>query len=240
MNKEQEHSYIIPPPPRPALPVKDSKQWFAVRRVYCIGQNYSEHTIEMGGNPQKDKPFFFEKNADSVSASGVFPYPSVSRNVHHEIELVVALGESGSLLTPQQAERLIFGYAVGLDMTLRDLQAELKQCGRPWEISKAFDFAAPCSPLVCAYTLEPLCDNVIWLDINGERKQSGKLSQMILSVPEIIAQLSHYFVLHPGDLIFTGTPAGVGPVKPGDILHGGIDGVAELKVTVTGAQSPVL
>jgi fumarylpyruvate hydrolase len=225
--------YVIAPQPRPALPVHGSPKLFPVHRIYCVGRNYDEHAKEMGHDPGREPPFFFQKNADTlVMDGGVFPYPSKSKDVHHEIELVVALGSGGRDIAAADALSHVFGYAVGLDMTRRDLQGEAKKTGRPWEVGKAFEAAAPCSAIHrVADVLHPSKGD-IWLEVNGEKRQSGDLSEMIWSVPEIIAHLSALFELKAGDLIYTGTPAGVGPVQRGDALKGGIAGVGTLTVTV--------
>jgi fumarylpyruvate hydrolase len=225
--------YIITPQPRPALPVQGSPKVFPVHRIYCVGRNYAEHSKEMGHDPSREAPFFFQKNADSLVADGgVFPYPARSKDVHHEIELVVALGSGGRDIGVDRALTHVFGYAVGLDMTRRDLQGEAKKAGRPWEVGKAFDHAAPCAALRRATEIGHPAQGEIALDVNGTPRQRGDLAEMIWSVPEIIAHLSGLFELKAGDLIFTGTPAGVGPVQRGDALHGKIAGVGELRVSV--------
>lgn len=225
--------YVIEAPVAPSLPVQGSAQRFPVRRVYCVGRNYADHAREMGHDPQRESPFFFQKNADSVVLDeGVFPYPPETQDVHHEVEMVVAIGRGGRDIDEAQALAHVYGYAVGLDMTRRDLQAELKKHGRPWEVAKAFDRAAPCSAIVPAAHCGHPDRGAIWLDVNGVRKQTGDLEQMIWKVPEMIAYLSRLFELRPGDLIFSGTPAGVGPVKRGDTLHATLEGIIELKVMV--------
>ena len=225
--------YILTPQPRPALPVQGSPKFLPVHRIYCVGRNYAEHAIEMGHDPKREAPFFFQKNADSlVLDGGVFPYPSQSQDVHHEIELVVAIGAGGKDIAAGDALKYVYGYAVGLDMTRRDLQGEAKKAGRPWEVGKAFESAAPCSIIVQASEIGHPAKGAITLDVNGTTRQSGDLAQMIWSVPEIIAHLSGLFALQAGDLIYTGTPAGVGPVERGDRLHGTIAGVGELRVSV--------
>jgi len=225
--------YVFPPPPQASLPVRGTTQRFPVHRIYCVGRNYAEHAIEMGHDPKREAPFFFQKNPDTlVPDGGKFPYPDRSTDVHHELELVVALARGGKNIAPKDAAACIFGYAVGLDMTRRDLQGEAKKLGRPWEVGKAFEQAAPCSAIEPASRIGHPAKGAVWLDVNGERRQTGDLSQLIWSVPEIIGHLSALFELKPGDLIFTGTPAGVGPVKRGDRLHGGVEGVGELKIEV--------
>jgi fumarylpyruvate hydrolase len=225
--------YVIAPLPRPVLPVQGSPKYFPVHRIYCVGRNYAEHAVEMGHDPNRELPFFFQKNADSLVMDGAaFPYPSKSKDVHHEIELVVALGSGGSDIAPADALNHVFGYAVGLDMTRRDLQGEAKKAGRPWEVGKAFEAAAPCSAIQRASEIGHPGKGEIILDVNGTPRQRGDLSQMIWAVPEIIAHLSGLFELKAGDLIYTGTPAGVGPVQRGDRLNGRVAGVGTLSVTV--------
>jgi fumarylpyruvate hydrolase len=225
--------YIFPPQPLPSLPVRGSTLLFPVHRIYCVGRNYAEHAIEMGHDPNREPPFFFQKNPDTlVPDGGKFPYPDRSSDVHHEFELVVALGKGGKDIKPGAALAHVYGYAVGLDMTRRDLQGEAKKLGRPWEIGKAFEHAAPCSAIMPATSVGHPTKGAIWLDVNGQRRQTGDLAQLIWSVPEIIGHLSALFELKPGDLIYTGTPAGVGPVKRGDRLHGVVEGVGELRIEV--------
>lgn len=225
-------SYVIEPPAVTAIPVRDSGAAFPVRRVYCVGRNYAAHAVEMGHDPDKEPPFFFQKNPDNLVFDGEFPYPELSSDVHHEIELVAALDRGGHNIPVESALEHVYGYAVALDMTRRDLQGEAKKMGRPWEVGKAFDASAPCSDMVPASTIgHPDC-GAIWLRINDEQRQEGDLGQLIWKTPEIIAHLSALFTLAPGDIIMTGTPAGVGPVQRGDRLHGHVDGVADLHVTV--------
>lgn len=226
-------TYAITPPPQPALPIKGSGDLFPVHRIYCVGRNYAAHTIEMGGDPDRDPPFFFQKNPDNlVTGGGDFPYPDRSDDVHHEIELVVALHRGGVNIPVEQALDCVWGYAVGLDMTRRDLQGECKKKGRPWEIGKAFEHSAPCGELVPASEIGHPERGAVRLTVNGETRQDGDLDQLIWKVPEMIAYLSGLFALAPGDLIFSGTPAGVGPVRRGDLLDGVIDGVGRLRTTV--------
>lgn len=223
--------YVIPPPEMATLPVVSGPGLFPVRKIYCVGQNYAEHAREMGGDPERNPPFFFCKPAWAAYRGEVFPYPSLSQNVHHEVELVVALKAGGKDLPVERTAELIYGYAVGLDMTRRDLQAQAKASGRPWDSAKGFDFSAPCSALVAAHEWTPRAAE-IWLEVNGERRQQGNLQQMIWSVAEILSHLSRLFHLQPGDLVFTGTPAGVGPVERGDVLLAGIEGLAQLNLRV--------
>jgi fumarylpyruvate hydrolase len=224
-------SYAFTPVPQPALPIEGSDKLFPIHRIYCVGRNYAEHTKEMGGDV-KDPPFFFQKNPDNIAVDGKFPYPPMTENVHHELELVVALKSGGVGINAADAMSHVFGYAVGIDMTRRDLQDAAKKLARPWEVAKAFEYSAPITAIVPAQHVETIAKGAIWLEINGARKQSGDLSQMIWDVPNQIAFLSTLFELKAGDLIFTGTPSGVGAVKRGDRLKGHVDGVGDLEVTV--------
>jgi fumarylpyruvate hydrolase len=222
----------IAPPPLVTLPIEGSDQRFPVRRVYCIGRNYAAHAIEMGHDPDREPPFFFQKNPDNLYAGATFPYPAQTRDVHHEIELVVALQSGGRNIPVATALDHVWGYAVGLDMTRRDLQGTAKQMGRPWEIGKAFEQSAPVSPLRLVSAVGHPAKGLVQLTVNGALRQTGDLDQMIWKVPEMIACLSEYFELAPGDVIMTGTPAGVGPVVVGDVMEGVIEGVGTLTVTV--------
>jgi fumarylpyruvate hydrolase len=225
--------YIFAPPPIPALPVAGESRLFPIHRIYCVGRNYADHAIEMGGDPTRESPVFFMKSADCiVPPGGDFLYPAASKDVHHEIELVIALGSGGSHVPVEQALDLVIGYAAGFDMTARDLQAEAKKGGRPWEVGKTFEASAPCSAIALASKIGHPSTGRIWLELNGETRQNGNIDQLIWKVPEMIAYLSRFFTLRAGDLIFSGTPAGVGPVKPGDRLRGGVDGVGELELSV--------
>jgi len=225
--------YLFTPPSTPTLPIKGSDKLFPVHRIYCVGRNYAEHSIEMGHDPSRETPFFFQKNIDSlVMNDGVFPYPDASKDVHHELEMVVALKSGGKNIPVEAALGHVFGYAVGLDMTRRDLQGEAKKAGRPWEVGKAFDMAAPCSQIAPAAEIGHPAQGAVTLKVNGTVKQQGNLDQLIWKVPEMIAYLSGLFELKTGDLIYSGTPAGVGPVQRGDKLLGSIEGVGELRITV--------
>ena len=226
-------SYVFSPPSVTALPVRGSESRFPVRRVYCVGRNYAEHAIEMGGDPNKEPPFFFQKNPDNlVAGKAEFRYPSATKDVHHEIELVVFLSKGGEDIPVDAALDHVFGYAVGLDMTRRDLQGEAKKMGRPWESGKAFEESAPVGEIVPASEIGHPEAGAIWLKVNGKNVQEGDLNQLIWKVPEAISYLSGLFRLAPGDVIMTGTPAGVGPVKRGDELLGHIDGIGDLRVKV--------
>lgn len=206
---------------------------FPVRRVYCVGRNYRAHAIEMGADPDREAPFFFTKPADAVVPSGTaIAYPQRTSDYQHEIELVVAIGRRGRDIPVGRALEYVYGYAVGLDMTRRDLQIEARKAGRPWDMGKAFDQSAPCGEISPAAMTGPLTGGTISVAVNGETRQSSDLSLLIWNVAEVIADLSTYVELAPGDLIFTGTPEGVGPVQPGDALVGRIDGLADLEVTI--------
>ncbi len=225
--------YVVKPPEIPTLPVKGHGDVCPVHRIYCVGRNYAAHAIEMGHDPDREPPFFFQKNPDNIRLErGEFPYPDKSSDVHHEIELVVALRDGGRDISIAKASGLIYGYAVGIDMTRRDLQGQAKKMGRPWEVGKAFECSAPCSEVVPAAETGPIERGAVWLKVNGAMRQEGDLNQLIWKIPEMIGYLSGLFTLRPGDLIFTGTPAGVGPVQRGDALHGGVDGVGEVRVNV--------
>jgi fumarylpyruvate hydrolase len=226
-------SYVFEPAPVTALPIRGSADTFPIRRVYCVGRNYAAHAIEMGHDPDKEPPFFFQKSPDQVTFGKDFPYPAQTTDVHHEIELVVALKSGGENIPVDKALDCVFGYCVGLDMTRRDLQGEAKKLGRPWEVGKAFEESAPCGEIVPASEIGHPDKGAVWLKINGETRQEGDLNQLIWKVPETIAYLSGLFRLAPGDLIMSGTPAGVGPVKKGDKLHGHVEGVGDLHLSVT-------
>ncbi len=232
MNVMSKPNYVFPPPAVPALPIAGSDQVFPVRRLYCVGRNYAEHAIEMGHDPNREPPFFFQKNPDSLVLDGRFPYPAASSDVHFEIELVVALKSGGSDIPAERAMDCVYGYAVGLDMTRRDLQGEAKKLGRPWEVGKSFEASAPCGPIVPAGRIGHPTNGAVWLDVNGKRRQTGDLSQLIWKIPETISYLSGLFKLAAGDLIMTGTPAGVGAVQRGDVMKGGVEGVGEIEVRV--------
>lgn len=226
-------SFVFDPPPVISIAIEGESARFPVHRIYCVGRNYAEHAREMGHDPNREPPFFFSKPSDTlVLDGGDFPYPSQSRDVHHEIELVAALGSGGSDISEADAMRHVFGYAVGLDMTRRDLQGEAKKMGRPWDTGKGFEHSAPCSNLKRASALGDLTKGRVWLDVNGATRQQGDLSDLIWSIPEMIAYLSTLFTLRAGDLIMTGTPAGVAAVKKGDVLEGGVEGVGTIRTRV--------
>ena len=224
-------NYAIPLPDPVTLPVADSDAVFPVLRVFCVGRNYAEHAVEMGHDPDREPPFFFMKPAVAVVAGGgSLPFPSATDDLHHEIELVAALRSGGTKIPVEEAREHVFGYAVGLDMTRRDLQDTAKELRRPWDLAKGFDRSAPMSAIRSAEAIGHPSSGAIWLRVNGELRQEGDLAQQIWKVPETIAYLSTMVELRPGDLIMTGTPSGVGRVVPGDMLEGHIDGVGELRV----------
>jgi fumarylpyruvate hydrolase len=225
--------YVISPVAAPTLPVVGTADVFPVNRIFCVGRNYADHVREMGGNPDREPPVFFMKPGSAALSEGRdFPYPAHSQDVHYEVELVVAMKQGGENISKQDALGHVYGYAVGLDMTRRDLQADARKKGQPWEVAKSFDWSAPCSKIAIAEKIGHPSKGAIWLDLNGKRVQNSDISQLIWSVSEIIATLSTYFELTAGDLIFTGTPSGVGPVRRGDVLRGVVENVSELTVRV--------
>lgn len=224
---------VLPPPEPVLVPVVESRALFPVRRVYCVGRNYADHAREMGHDPNREPPFFFGKPGDAiVPGGGDIPYPPATSELHHEVELVVALSRGGRDIPVEAALDCVFGYAVGLDLTRRDLQARAKEKGQPWDMAKGFDQSGPVSPLVPAARMGHPRAGGIWLRVNGEVRQRGDLAQMTWSVAEILAHLSRYVALAPGDLVFTGTPAGVGPLVKGDRVRCGIDGLGELEIAL--------
>ncbi len=226
-------NYAFPPVGVPTVEVAGTDARFPVHRIYCIGRNYADHVREMGADPKRDPPVFFSKPADAVVANGqAVPYPPQTANLHHEIELVIALDRGGRDIPVATALDHVFGYAVGNDLTRRDLQHAAKNAGAPWDTAKGFDHSAPLSAIRSVAEAGHLKSGSIWLEVNGERRQNANLSEMIWSVPEIVAALSTYYELRPGDLIFSGTPAGVGAVKRGDSIVGGIDGLETLRSTI--------
>jgi len=234
--------YAIPAWDLPAVPVAGSGQPFPVRHIYCVGRNYAEHAKEMGGDATKEPPFFFTKAADSIvpvvpPSVGRIAYPMATRNLHHELELVVAIGASGANVAATDAQRLVFGYAVGLDMTRRDLQNDMREKKRPWDIGKSFAQAAPIAPISPVAKTGVLTHGDVTLRVNGEVRQHGDLSDMIWDVPHMIEFLSRFYRLEPGDLIFTGTPSGVGPVVPGDKLEGRIVDLTPLSIEIVKADT---
>lgn len=231
-------SYVFAPPARVSAAVRDSDDRFSVRRIYCVGRNYTDHVREMGGDPQRDPPVFFAKPGDALTASGVdVPYPPATSDLHHEVELVVAIGRGGRALDAEHALQHVFGYAVGNDLTRRDIQNVARASGLPWDMSKGFDASAQLGVLSPAERFgHPAGEAQIWLAVNGTERQRSRLDAMIWSVPEIIAALSRLVTLEPGDLIFTGTPHGVGALQPGDQVSAGIDGLDGLEFRVTAAS----
>jgi fumarylpyruvate hydrolase len=225
--------------PRPRAPVHGSSRQFPVHRIYCVGRNYAAHARESGADPDREAPFYFMKPADAIVPSGSrIPYPPRTSNLHHEIELVVAIGTGGSNIPVADALSHIFGYAAGIDLTRRDLQNEAKNTGRPWDTSKGFDHSAPVSAIHTVADVGHPSRGRIWLQVNGAARQEGDLAELIWSVPEAIAELSTLFALAPGDLVFTGTPAGVGPLQPGDKVSGGVEGVDEISIEISDATAP--
>lgn len=220
----------------PSLPIVGQSRHFPVRHVYCVGRNYAEHTKEMGGDAAKEPPFFFTKPAHSVvpivPGGGTIPYPPATKDLHYEVEMVVAIGKEGAFIQREDALDHVFGYALGFDMTRRDLQAAAKEMRRPWDFGKAFEGAAPIGPIYPVTTHGHHTSGAIWLKVNGQPRQKGDLRDMIWPVPDMIVFLTEYYTLRPGDLIMTGTPAGVGAVVTGDQLVGGVDGLGELSVTI--------
>ena len=229
-------SYVFPPAPLPSVPVAGRSERFPVHRIYCVGRNYEEHAKEMGFTG-REPPFFFMKPADAVlvvepDQTVPLPYPSLTANLHHEIELVVAIGQGGRNIQAEDAARHIYGYAVGLDMTRRDLQNDMKKQGRPWCIGKGFDASAPIGPITPAAQAGDIAQAAIWLQVNGQDRQRSRVAQLIWNVAETIEHLSAAWELQPGDLIYTGTPEGVGAVVRGDVLEGGVDGLGTLRLQV--------
>ena len=224
--------FVIAPPPVPAVPVASGGS-FPVRRIFCVGRNYAEHAREMGGDPTREPPFFFAKPADAIVTGGAdMPYPAATADLHFELELVVAIGRGGADIAEGDAQAHVWGYAVGLDMTRRDLQAEAKKAARPWDMAKGFDLSAPIGDLVPASATGVLTRGSLELKVNGETRQSSDVSRMIWSVPETIAYLSGLVRLAPGDLIFTGTPEGVGAVRRGDVLEGRVADLPVLRTRI--------
>lgn len=224
--------YVFEPAPRAAAPVVGSRARFPIRRIYCVGRNYAAHAAEMGHDASREPPFFFQKNAEDADFAGEFPYPTLSEDVHFEVELTLALNRGGRDIPDSEAMGCVWGYAVGLDMTRRDLQGEAKKMGRPWELGKAFERSAPMGPIFPASEIGHPSKGPITLHVDGALRQEGDLSDMIWKPNEIIARLSQLFVLGPGDLIMTGTPSGVGAVERGQMMEARVEGVGELAVRV--------
>jgi fumarylpyruvate hydrolase len=225
--------YVFQPPPPPAVETTDGRL-VPIRRIFCVGRNYAAHAREMGRDPDREPPFFFTKPGDAVVPSGSdIPYPKATANLHHEIELVAVIGRTADGIGPDHAVDRIFGYGVGIDLTRRDLQLEARETGRPWDTGKAFDQSAVCGAVSPAAESGHPDTGAIWLDVNGERRQSGDLAELIWSVPEVVSILSSLFVLRAGDLIYTGTPAGVGALSVGDEVRGGVEGFRDIQVRIT-------
>ncbi|MCI2394757.1 fumarylacetoacetate hydrolase family protein [Aliiroseovarius sediminis] len=231
-------TWAIPCPLQPSLAIAGSAERFPVRRIYCVGQNYAAHAREMGSNPDREPPFFFSKPADAMVPDGAtVPYPPGTENLHHEVELVVAIGVGGTNISVETALNHVWGYAIGNDLTRRDLQAEAKKIGRPWDMAKGFDLSAPCGDLRPAAATGHPSAGYIRLSVNDKTRQSSDLSDLIWSVPEVIAHLSSTITLAPGDLIFTGTPEGVGALVPGDTCVAEISGLGQLTTHIGSAAS---
>ncbi len=223
--------YVFMPPAASSVAIADEKTRFPVRRIFCVGRNYAAHAREMGKDPDREAPFFFTKPADAVvDSSSIIAFPMLTSNLHHEIELVVAIAQGGVQISRQKALDHVFGYGAGIDLTRRDLQQEAKEKGRPWDWAKAFDASAPCGAILPVAQSGHPDDARIWLTVNDEVRQDANIGELIWSVPEVISILSDAVHLRAGDLIYTGTPAGVGAIQPGDIVVGGIDGIGEVEI----------
>lgn len=232
-------SYVFPPAPPASVAVHGDESRFPVRRVFCVGRNYAAHAREMGKDPEREFPFFFTKPADTVLDDGsAVPYPPETKDFHYEIELIVAIGtDANGPVSVNNANDLVWGYAVGIDLTRRDLQLDARDKGRPWDWGKAFDRSAPIAPLRKVSDVGHPSSGRIWLAVNGETKQDADIAELIWNVPEIVSILSHSMELKQGDIIMTGTPAGVGAIIPGDKVTGGIDGLGEIAIEITAAPS---
>ena len=226
-------AFVLTPPVPASVAVQGASERFPVRRIFCVGRNYAAHAREMGKDPDREPPFFFTKPADAVTDGGTtVPYPPETKNFHYEMELVVAIGTGGANIAPERALDHVWGYGVGIDLTRRDLQAQAKDLGRPWDWAKGFDASAPIAPLRPVSAIGHPARGRIWLAVNGTEKQSSDIDQMIWPVPDIIAICSRSMMLRPGDLIMTGTPEGVGAIVRGDVVTGGVDGVGEIAITI--------
>jgi len=229
--------YLFQPPAPVGVAITGTDTLFPVRRVYCVGRNYAAHAREQGSDPDREPPFFFSKDSDAIVPDGAtIPYAPLTSNYHHEVELVVAIGKAGFLVPAAKARDLIYGYAVGFDMTRRDLQFAARDIGRPWDFGKNFPTGAPIGPIHPAHTVGRMDKGEIALEVNGAPRQKGDLSELIWSIEEVIEHLSRAYRLLPGDLIYTGTPAGVGPVAAGDVMVGRIEGLGTLTITVGPAE----
>jgi fumarylpyruvate hydrolase len=228
-----EVSFVFRPAEVPRVAVAGTDECFPVRRIYCVGRNYTDHAREMGGNPEREPPFFFAKPPDAVVASGAtIAYPLATRNFHHEIELVVAVGREAVNLERHAALDCVYGYAVGVDLTRRDLQLAARDSGRPWEAGKGFDQSAPITPLRRSAEIGHPASGAIWLKVNDQMRQSADIADLIWPVPDVLVHLSRLFALKPGDLVYTGTPAGVGRLESGDRVTGGIAGIGEIALNI--------
>ncbi|WP_133646077.1 fumarylacetoacetate hydrolase family protein [Paraburkholderia flava] len=230
--------FAIPAPAVTSVAIAGSDERFPVRRVFCVGRNYADHALEMGGNPDREPPFFFQKPTDAVvPAAGTIPYPPLTRDLHHEIEMVIAIGKEGTNVAAGDALDLVWGYGLGVDLTRRDLQGEAKKTGRPWDWGKGFDASAPVTPLHPVSAVGHLGAGRIWLSVNGTLRQQGDLNQLIWPVADIIRYVSESVTLKPGDLIFSGTPAGVAALQPGDTVQGGLEGIGEFEFKIGAAAN---
>jgi len=226
-------SFVLPPPPLPSVALAKGTERFAVRRIFCVGRNYAAHAREMGKDPDREPPFFFMKPADALVDSGsTIPYPPQTKELHYEMEMVVALGKGGFNVLREKALDLVFGYGCGIDFTRRDLQQQAKDMGRPWDFGKGFDRSAPCAPLSRVAEVGHPDKGRIWLSVNGVVKQDADLAELIWPIPDVISILSQSMRLAPGDIIYSGTPAGVGAVKPGDKIAGGVIGLTDIAIEI--------
>lgn len=226
-------NYVVPPIATSAVPVAGTGDMFPVRRIFCVGRNYSDHVKEMGGDPERNPPFFFSKPADALVQSGsMVRYPTLTKEFHYEMELVVAIGRAAFQVSVDEANDHIYGYAAGIDLTRRDIQMDALHKGLPWDFGKSFDFSAPCAAITPREQIGTLEEARIWLSVNGEIRQDANITDLIWSVPELLSTLSHGIALQPGDLIYTGTPAGVSAIVPGDKLEGGIAGLAGIEIEI--------
>lgn len=228
MHDNMDPSWVFAPAPIAGVPVRGDERKVPVRRIFCVGRNYAAHAREMGADPEREPPFFFAKPADAVVTADEVPWPGLTDDLQHEVELVAAIGTGGRDIDPATALSHVFGYAVGVDLTRRDLQAEAKRLGRPWDVAKGFDFSAPVGAVVSASDCGHPVRGAISLAVNGDTRQDGDLADMIWPVADVIARLSRFFELQPGDLVFTGTPDGVGRLRPGDRVVARVEGVGEL------------
>ena len=225
--------YLFSPPPVLALPIKDSNQFYPLRRIFCVGRNYAAHALEMNAEVDKKAPFYFSKSRDAYVASGsTIPMPLGSNNFHHEVELVIAIGKAGVNILEEDANKHIFGYACGLDLTRRDLQKQAQEKSLPWDFAKDFEQSAVVGEIMPIHYIADIENSKIWLKVNGEIRQNSLIKDMIWKIPELIAYLSKYYHLMPGDLIYTGTPEGVGPLQAGDKIKAGIDQLSDLKLEI--------